>query len=74
MKRWEESAKKGERMKSVGVSRIFEIIINILRVNLDFHMKCFVMAILWREGLKWLNWKFKDLIERLWEVERLKCK
>ena len=49
-------------------------LVNILRVNLDFHMKWFVMEILWREGLNWLNLKSKDLIGRLWEVEGLKCK
>ena len=37
----------------------------MVRVNLEFHRKCFVMRILRREGLNWLNWKSKDLIGRL---------
>ena len=41
----------------------------MVRVNLEFHKKCFVMRILRRDGLNWLNWKSKDLIGRLWEVE-----
>ena len=48
--------------------------VNLLRVNLDFHIKWFVMEILRREGLNWLNWKSKDLIGRLWAEEWLKCK
>ena len=45
----------------------------MVRVNLEFHKKYFVMGILRRDGLNWLNWKSKDLIGRLWEVEGPKC-
>ena len=45
----------------------------MVRVNLKFHKKCFVMGILMRDGLNWLNWKSKDLIEKFWEVEGPKC-
>ena len=45
---------------------------NVLKVNLEIHMKLYLMEILYGEGLNGSNWKWKDLTGMLWEIERLK--
>ena len=45
---------------------------NVLRVNLEIHMKLYVMEILYGEGLNGSNWKWKNLSGMLWEIEGLK--
>ena len=42
---------------------------NVLRVNLEIHMKLYVMKILYGEGLNGSYGKWKDLGGMLWEIE-----
>ena len=45
---------------------------NVLRVNLEIHMKLYVMEIFYGKGLNGSNWKWKNLSGMLWGIEGLK--